>query len=226
MRNKSIVTLSTTLRAWRPMISLILADDHTMVRQAIATTLKATGLFTIEYECGDGAELVETALKMPADIILMDISMPKMNGFAALEKLLHYRPQSKVIILSMHSEPEYVEAVRLAGARAYIQKDAPSEQLIRVIQDVASGKYCFPNNNQKQPETQASPSNPMEGLTRREREIFYLVVAGRSNKQIAQLLSLSAKTIENHRSNIFKKLKVSSTVELIHFAAKSGLLEL
>lgn len=207
------------------MISLILADDHTMVRQAIATTLKATGLFTIEYECGDGAELVETALKMPADIILMDISMPKMNGFAALEKLLHYRPQSKVIILSMHSEPEYVEAVRLAGARAYIQKDAPSEQLIRVIQDVASGKYCFPNNNQKQPETQASPSNPMEGLTRREREIFYLVVAGRSNKQIAQLLSLSAKTIENHRSNIFKKLKVSSTVELIHFAAKSGLLE-
>ncbi|PHR65650.1 response regulator transcription factor [Pseudidiomarina marina] len=207
------------------MISLILADDHTMVRQAIATTLKATGLFTIEYECGDGAELVETALKAPADIILMDISMPKMNGFAALEKLLHYRPQSKIIILSMHSEPEYVEAVKLAGARAYIQKDAPSEQLIQVIQEVAAGKSYFPNTSDQLSERLPSSTNPMEGLTRREREIFYLVVAGRSSKQISQLLSLSAKTIENHRSNIFKKLNVASTIELIHFAAKNGLLE-
>lgn len=207
------------------MISLILADDHTMVRQAIATTLKATGLFTIEYECGDGAELVETALKAPADIILMDISMPKMNGFAALEKLLHYRPQSKIIILSMHSEPEYVEAVKLAGARAYIQKDAPSEQLIQVIQEVAAGKSYFPNTSDQLSERLPSSTNPMEGLTRREREIFYLVVAGRSSKQISRLLSLSAKTIENHRSNIFKKLNVASTIELIHFAAKNGLLE-
>ncbi|RWU09675.1 DNA-binding response regulator [Pseudidiomarina gelatinasegens] len=207
------------------MISLILADDHTMVRQAIATTLKATGLFSITYECGDGAELVETALKFPADIILMDISMPKMNGFAALEKLLHHRPQTKVIILSMHSEPEYVDAVKLAGARAYIQKDAPSELLIQIIQDVASGKSYFPANPQQGSGPVVSSINPMENLTRREREIFYLVVAGRSNKQIAQLLSLSAKTVENHRSNIFKKLKVASTVELIHFAAKNGLLE-
>lgn len=207
------------------MISLILADDHTMVRQAIASTLKSTGLFSIEYECADGAELVDTALKFPADIILMDISMPKMNGFAALEKLLHHRPQTKVIILSMHSEPEYVDAVKLAGARAYIQKDAPSELLIQIIQDVASGKSYFPANPQRGSKAIFSSINPMENLTRREREIFYLVVAGRSNKQIAQLLSLSAKTVENHRSNIFKKLKVASTVELIHFAAKNGLLE-
>lgn len=207
------------------MISLILADDHTMVRQAIATTLKATGLFTIEYECSDGLELVEATLKTPVDIVLMDISMPRMNGFAALEKLLHHRPQSKVIILSMHSEPEYVEAVKLAGARAYIQKDAPSEQLIQVIQDVAAGKFYFPLKTNQSLASPSSPTNPIEGLTRREREIFYLVVAGRSNKKIAQLLSLSAKTIENHRTNIFKKLKVTSTVELIHFAAKNGLLE-
>lgn len=207
------------------MISLILADDHTMVRQAIASTLKSTGLFSIEYECADGAELVDTALKFHADIILMDISMPKMNGFAALEKLLHHRPQSKVIILSMHSEPEYVDAVKLAGARAYIQKDAPSELLIQIIQDVASGESYFPANAHQRSETASSSINPMENLTRREREIFYLVVAGRSNKQIAQLLSLSAKTVENHRSNIFKKLKVTSTVELIHFAARNGLLE-
>ncbi|WP_417685754.1 response regulator [Pseudidiomarina gelatinasegens] len=207
------------------MISLILADDHTMVREAIATALKATGLFSIEYECGDGAELVETALKFKADIILMDISMPKMNGFAALEKLLHHRPQSKVIILSMHSEREYVEAVKLAGARAYIQKDAPSEQLIQVIQEVASGKTYFPANDHQRTDALTVSINPLENLTRREREIFYLVVAGRSNKQIAQLLSLAAKTVENHRGNIFKKLKVASTVELIHFAAKNGLLE-
>lgn len=206
------------------MIRLILADDHTMVRQAIAATLIAQGNVEVVAQCGDGLELVDAVLRQQADVVLMDISMPKMNGFTALEKILHHRPETRVIALSMHDEPEYIEAIRLAGARGYVFKDAATEQLLQTIESVMQGKLCFPdvpNDN----ESRATPTQPLANLTRREKEVFHLVVAGRSNKEVAQLLAMSAKTAENHRGRLFKKLHVKNTVELIHFAAKHGLLE-
>lgn len=204
------------------MIRLILADDHVMVRQAIATTLQGSGEFDILAECDDGVALVSAVLRHEADVILMDISMPKMNGFVALEKILHHRPQSKVIALSMHNEPEYIDAIRHAGAVGYVFKDAPTTTLLEAIHTVLKGKTSFP-----QTENLAGSElhQPLAALTRREREVFFLVVAGRSNKEIANLLAMSAKTAENHRGKLFKKLQVKTTVELIHFAAKHGLLE-
>lgn len=204
------------------MIKLIIADDHVMVRQAIAKTLQASGDIRIIAECGDGVALVNAVLRNDADIVLMDISMPKMNGFVALEKILHHRPESKVIALSMHNEPEYIDAIRHAGAVGYVFKDAPTATLLEAIDTVLRGKHCFPDTELAGGGTLA---HPLEPLTRREREVFYLVVAGKSNKEIAQLLTMSAKTAENHRGNLFKKLHVKTTVELIHFAAKHGLLE-
>ncbi|WP_241970302.1 response regulator [Pseudidiomarina aquimaris] len=204
------------------MIRLILADDHVMVRQAIATTLAATGKFDILAECDDGVALVNAVLRQEADVILMDISMPKMNGFVALEKILHHRPHSKVIALSMHNEPEYIDAIHHAGAVGYVFKDAPTETLLKAVDAVLRGKTFFPAT--EHPEG-SELVHPLANLTRREREVFFLVVAGRSNKEIAQLLTMSAKTAENHRGKLFKKLNVKTTVELIHFAAKHGLLE-
>ncbi len=206
------------------MIRLILADDHTMVRQAIATTLTTDQGIEVIAQCADGVELVDAVLKTDADVILMDISMPKMNGFVALEKILHHRPGTRVIALSMHNEPEYIDAIRQAGACGYVFKDAATDELKRAIKQVMQGKTCFPAMLQNEP-TQATPTQPLANLTRREKEVFHLVVAGRSNKEVAQLLAMSAKTAENHRGRLFKKLQVKSTVELIHFAAKHGLLE-
>lgn len=151
------------------MIRLILADDHTMVRQAIAATLIAQGNVEVVAQCGDGLELVDAVLRQQADVVLMDISMPKMNGFTALEKILHHRPETRVIALSMHDEPEYIEAIRLAGARGYVFKDAATEQLLQTIESVMQGKLCFPdvpNDN----ESRATPTQPLANLTRRERK--------------------------------------------------------
>ncbi|MDN7125304.1 response regulator transcription factor [Pseudidiomarina terrestris] len=206
------------------MIRLILADDHTMVRQAIAATLTAQGNVDVVAQCADGLELVDAVLRQQADVVLMDISMPKMNGFTALEKILHHRPQTRVIALSMHDEPEYIEAIRLAGACGYVFKDAATDQLLQAIERVMQGKQCFPDVA-SDGESRATPTQPLANLTRREKEVFHLVVAGRSNKEVAQLLAMSAKTAENHRGRLFKKLHVKNTVELIHFAAKHGLLE-
>ncbi|MGQ4277425.1 response regulator [Pseudidiomarina sp. E22-M8] len=206
------------------MIRLILADDHTMVRQAIAATLTSQGDVEIVAQCGDGIELVEAVMRQPVDVVLMDISMPKMNGFAALEKILHHRPNTRIIALSMHDEPEYIEAIRVAGAYGYVFKDAATDQLLQAIEQVVQGKMHFPDAP-RDSESHATPTQPLANLTRREKEVFHLVVAGRSNKEVAQLLAMSAKTAENHRSRLFKKLHVKNAVELIHFAAKHGLLE-
>lgn len=211
------------------MIKLILADDHTLVRNAIAQSLEATGQFTVVCECADGNELYQAAISTPADVILMDISMPKMNGFVALDKILHQRPQSKIIALSMHNEQEYIDAIRRGGAQGYVFKDVTTEQLTQAILRVIGGKTCFPQPANDHGDDRLAGSETvgvsLDVLTRREREVFFLVVAGRSTREVASLLAMSAKTAENHRGKVLKKLGAANTVELIHFAAKRGLLE-
>lgn len=212
------------------MIKLILADDHTLVRHAIAQALEATEKFTVVCECSDGLELYKAVINIPADVILMDISMPKMNGFVALDKILQQRPQTKIIALSMHSDWEYIDAIRRGGAKGYVFKDVTTEELSHAIIRVANGKVQFPALPVSEPsEHKAAVGEPsgasLDVLTRREREVFFLVVAGRSTREIANLLAMSAKTAENHRGKVLKKLNAANTVELIHFAAKRGLLE-
>lgn len=212
------------------MIKLILADNHTLVRHAIAQALEATEKFTVVCECSDGLELYKAAINIPADVILMDISMPKLNGFVALDKILQQRPQTKIIALSMHSDWEYIDAIRRGGAKGYVFKDVTTEELSRAIIRVANGKVQFPtlpvSELSEHKSTASEPSGvSLDVLTRREREVFFLVIAGRSTREIANLLAMSAKTAENHRGKVLKKLNVANTVELIHFAAKRGLLE-
>lgn len=208
------------------MIKLILADDHTLVRNAIAQALQADERLSVIKQCTDGNDLYEAILSETADVVLMDISMPGMNGLVALDKILQQRPDTKIIALSMHNEQEYIDAMQRGGAKGYVFKDATSETLVASIMRVHSGATCFPERLFKQGETVSSvKQTPIERLTRREREVFFLVVAGRSTREIADSLAMSVKTAENHRGKVLRKLEVRNTVELVHFAAKNGLLE-
>jgi two-component system response regulator NreC len=208
-------------------ISIVIADDHVLMRQGVIQVLSAEQDIHVIGECGDGIQLINLVLKLSPDVVLMDISMPRMSGLVAIDKLLTQRPQSKVLVLSMHDELEYVEAMRDAGAAGYILKETSSEKLIAAIRSVAAGKTVFPSANDQQTTQiqQAKYMNPLTALTRREREVFFLVTAGNTSKKIAELLDMSLKTAENHRSNIYKKLQVNSSAELVRLAGKAGLLE-
>ena len=203
-------------------ISLVVADDHVLMRQALVNYLKAGNEFTILAECKDGIELISQTLKTDPDVVVMDISMPNMSGLVAIDKLLSQRPTTKILVLSMHDELEYILAMQKSGAKGYILKESSSDLLIHAIKDVYNGKTFFPNlsANNCQP-----ASNPLEVLTRREREVFFSVIAGNTSKKIAELLNMSVKTVENHRTKIYKKLQVGSVAELLRMANKAGLLE-
>jgi DNA-binding NarL/FixJ family response regulator len=209
------------------MISVVIADDHVLMRQGVIQLIQADAYIEVIGECGDGISLIELTLKLQPDVIIMDISMPRMSGLVAIDKLLAQRPQSKILVLSMHEELEYIEAMRAAGAKGYILKESSGDKLITAIKAVASGKLSFTetSNANSSASTQQKYLNPVTVLTRREREVFFLVVAGNTSKMIAELLSMSVKTAENHRTNIYKKLHVSSSAELVRLAGKAGLLE-
>ncbi|MFT6898036.1 MAG: two-component system response regulator NreC [Paraglaciecola sp.] len=209
------------------IISIVIADDHVLMRQGLIQVLSAEKDINVIGECGDGIELINQVLKLSPDLVIMDISMPRMSGLVAIDKLLAQRPQSRILVLSMHEELEYVEAMRDAGALGYVLKETSSEELIAAIKLVAAGKRVFPMPTKEQDSqlAQAKYINPISVLTRREREVFFLVTAGNTSKKTAELLDMSLKTAENHRSNIYKKLQVNSSAELVRLAGKAGLLE-
>ncbi|GAC16141.1 response regulator [Aliiglaciecola lipolytica] len=208
-------------------ISFVIADDHVLMRQGLIQLLSADSDLKVIGECGDGIALIELVLKLNPDVVVMDISMPHMSGLVAIDKLLAQRPDSKVLVLSMHDEQEYIEAMREAGAKGYILKESSGDKLISAIKAVANGRTTFPDSVEKNLDMHNTTKylNPVSVLTRREREVFFLVVAGNTSRKIAELLAMSLKTAENHRSNIYKKLQVSSSAELVRLAGKAGLLE-
>jgi DNA-binding NarL/FixJ family response regulator len=208
-------------------ISIVIADDHLLMRQGLIQVLSAEKDINVIGQCGDGIELIQQVLKLSPDVVVMDISMPRMSGLVAIDKLLAQRPQSRILVLSMHNELEYVEAMRDAGAVGYVLKETSSEELIEAIRLVAAGKNVFPMPKKEEDSLLVHTRyiNPITVLTRREREVFFLVTAGNTSKKIAELLNMSLKTAENHRGSIYKKLQVNSSAELIRLAGKAGLLE-
>ena len=207
-------------------IRVVLADDHVLMRQGVSQMLNANPDIDVIGECDDGVELIAAVLKHSPDVILMDISMPRMSGLVAIDKILSQRKDAKILVLSMHNEVEYIDAMRDAGAKGYILKESSGDSLVDAIKKVATNKTCFPDElTQSSNEQCQKHVSPLSVLTRREREVFFLVAAGNTSKKIAELLDMSLKTAENHRSNIYKKLNLSSSAELIRMAGKAGLLE-
>ena len=212
-------------------LRIILADDHTIVRQGLRKILEAQPEWTVVAEASDGREAVRCTLELQPDILIVDIGMPLLNGIETTSQVVRRLPGIGVVILSMHSdETSFLEALQ-AGARAYLLKDSADTDLIRGVIAAASGKsFLSPIvakvmlDDYLRHLRQKGIVDRYQSLSEREREIFQLIAEGHSNKEIAELLSVSPSTIETHRTHILQKLDVHSIAELVLYAVRRGVI--
>lgn len=213
-------------------IRVLLVDDHTLVRQGLRQLLEEEQDIEVVGEASDGAEVVDRVRELLPDVILMDINMPIVDGVAATRQVQRDFPDIGVIILSMYRQDQYVfEAVR-AGARGYLLKSARASEVTAAIRAVAAGSALIDptiaGNLLKEfqrltPSAQSAQGNKLEQLTERETEILRLVSTGASNKEIANTVYLSEKTVKNYLSNIFKKLQLNDRVQAATYAVRQGI---
>ena len=214
----------------RQRIKIMLVDDHPVVRKGVSSCLARHEHLQIVAEAADGREAITKARQLLPHVILMDIDMPHMNGLAVTELLRKELPQIKVLILSMHSNTEYVLRIIQSGARGYILKEAPTEELVRAIEAVNAGEAFFSPEVAHAALNQfvrgvTNPSND-QTLTGREREVLVQIAEGLSNKEIATRLGVGVRTVETHRERIMRKLDIHSVAGLTKFAISQGLVSL
>ncbi|WP_417446467.1 response regulator [Kangiella sp.] len=211
------------------MIRVMLADDHTILRQGLVSLLSKDADCTVVAEASNGLEAVEKAFETRPQVAVIDISMPELNGMEVVKRIHDKLPECRILVLTMHEEQEYVIHMVRAGASGYLLKDSASEELIDAVKTLASGKTYYSQYAASVLATQYSQpdkewQDPYKNLTQREREVFHLVVDGKTTKDIARALDISVKTAENHRGKVLEKLGVSNTAELVRYAAKHNLL--
>jgi DNA-binding NarL/FixJ family response regulator len=214
-------------------IRVLIADDHLFYREGVRALLATSPDIAVVGEAGTGDEAVARALELAVDVVLMDLKMPGVNGIEATRRLIAARPQIAILVITMFDDDESVFAVMRAGARGYLLKDADQGELIRAIKGVHHGEAIFgPAIAQRMMQYfsglshgagVAGRADPFPDLTEREREILALIAQGHPNQMIAQRLVLSVKTVQNHVSNIFGKLRVASRAEAIVRARDAGL---
>ena len=211
-------------------IKILLADDHPVVRRGLQFCLSKEHRLKVIGEATSGQEAVEKALKLQPDVVLMDISMPGMSGLDATEKLRQQAPGIKVLVLSVHSNRDYIFRIIQAGAHGYVSKEASTEELLRAIDCVQSGKTFFsPEIAQaalQQLVENGGKKDPFAQLTSREKEVLVLIAEGKSNKEIANKLGIGVRTIETHRERIMRRLDIHSVAGLTKFAIAHGLVPL
>ena len=212
-------------------IRIVLADDHTVVRKGLRLLLESYPDFTVVAEAADGREAVALAEEQKPDVVVMDIAMPALNGIEAARQISAKVPQSAIVFLSMHSDEAYVLKALKCGARAYLLKDSAEDDLMNAIRAVIQGKAVFSPAISKmlvedyvRQMQERHIEDSYELLTTREREILQLLAEGKNNKDVATLLNLSLYTVETHRGNIFQKLNLHSTAELILYAVRKGVI--
>ncbi len=211
-----------------PSIRVVLADDHALVRQGFRRILEDDPGLTVVGEGGSGAEAVALAREHKPDVVVLDMAMPDMNGIQVARLILHERPQTRVLILSMYSDEQYVRSALDAGAAGYILKSALEHDLTRAVRAVAAGRqYLSPELSAvaiRALQGKAEPQDdPWDRLTDREKQVLQLIAHGKSNKEIAVLLDLSVNTVAVHRANLMGTLKVHKAAELVLYAVKKGL---
>lgn len=204
---------------------ILLADDHPVVRQGLASLLAAQD-FRVVGAAADGRTAVRMAKDLKPEIAVLDLGMPQLNGLEATRAILKESPETRVIVLTMHDEGPYVVEALRAGARGYVLKTQAVEQLAQAIRDVAAGAvYLSPGISQTVVDAWISKEDPPEDpLTSREREVLHLITEGRSSKEIAAALDISARTAEAHRAHIMEKLDIHDTAGLVRYAVKRGLI--
>ena len=209
---------------------VVIAEDHTILREGLRALLSASADFEIVGEAEDGRSAIQCVENVKPDLVLMDLSMPRMNGMEALREIKKLCPETKVLALTVHKAEEYVLATLDAGADGYVLKDATHTELVMAIKSVLMGKrYLSPGISEKVIEgylegrRTLKSRSPWDTLTQREREILKLVAEGYKNKDIADYLCISVKTVETHRANLMKKLDLHNVSALTAFAMEKGL---
>jgi DNA-binding NarL/FixJ family response regulator len=213
-------------------VRIVLAEDHTILREGLRALLTADPDFEIVAEAADGREAVRFVEKQIPDLILMDLSMPRMTGMDAIREIKKRYPQTKIIALTVHKTEEYLRTTLQAGADGYVLKDATHEELMMAIESVLRGKtYLSPGVSGKVVEgylegkESQMPLSTLGLLSLREREVLKLIAEGYKNKEIATDLCISLKTVEKHRANLMKKLDLHNAAALTAYAIEQGLVE-
>ncbi len=214
-------------------VKVLIADDHAVVRDGLRALLEAHPEITVVGDASDGRQAVSQVFSLNPDVVIMDISMPDLNGIEATRQLLERNPQQKIIILSILGTSEHVFRALQAGARGYLLKESAGREVVEAVLAVAEGKRYLSQpiaetlvaDYVRQRELAAEKS-PLELLSAREREILKLVLEGKSSAEIGKQLFLSAKTVETYRSRMMRKLGVSDLPGLVKFAIQHGLISL
>ncbi|WP_347257654.1 response regulator transcription factor [Methylocaldum sp.] len=209
---------------------ICIAEDHTILREGLRMLLSQDRDLEVVCEVHNGIELIRRCREVIADLILLDLSMPKLGGLEAIQEIKKRAPQSKILVLTVHDVEEYILAALRSGADGYVLKDATHAELRIAIRSVLIGKtYLSPSVSGKiikgylQVKSAEEPRSAWDSLTHRERELLKLIGEGHKNKEIAQYLHLSVKTVETHRANLMKKLDLHSAAALTAYAIEKGL---
>ncbi len=212
-------------------IRILLADDHTIVRDGLRALLEKQPDMTVSGEAADGREAVQIAEEHAPDVVVMDIAMPNMNGIEATRRIVAARPETAVVILSMHQDESYVLRSLKAGARGYLLKDSLRSDVVEAVRSVAQGRSFLTRKVSKLLQEDYIREMERRGvedsydlLTSREREILQLVAEGRTNKEVANVLNIGLTTVETHRTHILQKLGLHSVPELILYAVRKGII--
>ncbi|OUR84525.1 DNA-binding response regulator [Colwellia psychrerythraea] len=209
----------------QPPILVQIVDDHPMVQGGLKACLSFYDDIVIVGSTDDGSDALNKAIELKPDVILMDISMPTMNGIDATEIITEQLPETKVLILSMHSNPEFVKSAIQAGAVGYLLKDTTSEEIYYAIKAVANGKTHFSSSIAKLLLDNPVNTNESEKLTTREQVVLSYLAKGKTSKEIAKILNISFRTVEAHRRNMKTKLGIHSLAKLISYAVKHGIIK-
>lgn len=206
---------------------IVLADDHSIVRSGFRMILAAQPDLDVVGEAANGREAVDSAASLQPDIVVMDVSMPELNGIEATRRIGEVSPRTRVLALSMHKDSVYVREILRAGAKGYLLKDSGEGDLLTAIRAVARGEgYLSPAvSDAVLNDYRKHVTNPLDLLTSREREVLQLIAEGKTNKEIAQALNLSVYTVEAHRGRIMEKLNLHSTGEIVRFAVRNGIID-
>jgi DNA-binding NarL/FixJ family response regulator len=214
------------------MYRVVIAEDHTLFRQGIMALLSLEPEFEVVGEAADGYQAIQSAKELKPDLILLDISMPRVDGMAAIKEIKRVCPEAKILVLTVHKTEEHVLETLKSGASGYVLKDASREELLLAMKSVLQDKrYLSPDISARIVDGYLNgrgadePDTPWKSLTPREKQVLKLVAEAYKNKEIADFLCISVKTVAKHRSNIMAKLDLHSASELTAYAMKRGLVE-
>jgi two-component system, NarL family, response regulator NreC len=212
-------------------LRILLADDHTVVRQGLRKVLEERPDWIVVAEAGNGRDAVKQAEELKPDVAILDVAMPLLNGIEATRQIVKRSPSTRVLVLTMHADEAYVNQILKAGATGYLLKDSADVDLFQAVGAVSQGKSFFSPgvarlmlDDYVRQLADKGITDRYESLSDREREIFQLIAEGKANKEIAHILSISPSTVETHRARIMEKLDLHSAAEIVLYAVRRGVI--